>query len=51
MSSVKCNICKELIHSLYEHDFNRCSCGETFIDGGDLPRIGWKTVEPTEVIK
>lgn len=35
MSKVRCKHCGEIIESLYRHDFVECSCGKTFIDGGN----------------
>lgn len=35
MSQVRCRKCADIIESLYHHDFKKCKCGETFIDGGN----------------
>jgi len=35
MSKVKCTLCGDIIESKSQHDFKECSCGKTFIDGGD----------------
>ena len=34
-SGVQCPACKDIIFSLYPHDFRRCMCGKVFVDGGD----------------
>ena len=33
--AVRCAECKTVIISASRHDFVWCSCGETFVDGGD----------------
>lgn len=39
---VICGWCKQGIVSLYRHDFRRCFCGGTYVDGGtDYLRCGW----------
>ena len=38
---IKCLKCYDIIESLSQHDFKRCKCGSTSIDGGDVcTRIG-----------
>jgi len=38
----KCRICKDVIHSLFRHDFLTCKCGSIFVDGGnDYFRCGF----------
>lgn len=32
---IRCTVCGDIIQSMYRHDYVRCSCGETFVDGGD----------------
>ena len=32
---IRCTACGDTIQSMYRHDFVKCSCGETFVDGGD----------------
>lgn len=32
---IKCTKCGDIIQSTFRHDFVRCSCRSTFIDGGD----------------
>ena len=40
---IKCTECGDVIQSMYRHDFVRCSCGATFVDGGDAyTRCGGK---------
>ena len=31
----ECMLCKDIIQSKHQHDFVRCSCGKSFVDGGD----------------
>ena len=42
-NALKCKTCGDVIESFYRHDFKRCSCGKTFVDGGHdyLRRGGW----------
>lgn len=35
MSKVQCTECGDIIESTHRHDFKECSCGKTFIDGGN----------------
>jgi hypothetical protein len=35
MSKAQCLDCQDIIESKHRHDFVRCSCGNSFIDGGD----------------
>ena len=35
MSKVKCTLCGDIIESKYRHDYVECSCGYTFVDGGN----------------
>ena len=46
-SAIQCDECKEVIVSLYRHDFRSCGCGKIAIDGGrDYTRtIGTKFTE------
>lgn len=38
---LQCPVCNEVIVSLHRHDFCKCGCGNTFIDGGfDYTRAG-----------
>lgn len=41
IDAVKCKKCKDIIYSRARHDFRRCQCGSTFVDGGfDYVRCG-----------
>jgi len=33
-TGVSCPKCKEIIYSVYRHDYRHCSCGRCMIDGG-----------------
>lgn len=35
MGKVRCLDCGDIIESTHRHDFVTCSCGESFVDGGD----------------
>lgn len=35
MSKIRCLECDTVIESKSRHDFQRCPCGNAFIDGGD----------------
>jgi hypothetical protein len=35
MSKAKCLDCEDIIKSKHRHDFVKCKCGNSFIDGGD----------------
>jgi hypothetical protein len=35
MSRAQCLECEDVIESKHRHDFVRCSCGKSFLDGGD----------------
>ena len=50
---VICSSCGEGIYSVSRHDYHRCSCGNTTIDGGfDYLRYGWKSgCTPTALLK
>lgn len=42
VNKVRCKKCNDLIESKHEHDYQLCSCGSIFIDGGnDYQRYGW----------
>lgn len=32
--AVKCKKCKDVIYSMYRHDYHSCSCGNVAVDGG-----------------
>ena len=41
-NAAHCLRCNTVIESKYRHDFQRCPCGDTFIDGGlDYIRVGF----------
>jgi hypothetical protein len=35
MSRAQCLECEDIIESKHRHDFVRCNCGKSFLDGGD----------------
>jgi len=35
MSKAQCLDCEDIIESKHRHDFVRCECGKSFLDGGD----------------
>ena len=35
MSKAKCLDCEDIIESKHRHDFVKCKCGNSFLDGGD----------------
>ena len=35
MSKAQCLDCEDIIESKHRHDFVRCGCGNSFLDGGD----------------
>lgn len=42
-NKAQCVKCKDIIESLYRHDFKQCKCGAIFVDGGkDYLRRGGK---------
>lgn len=39
--------CNEVIESRSRHDFRRCPCGKSFVDGGnDYSRVGFEGCKP-----
>lgn len=49
---VQCGECGDRIFSNFRHDFNRCRCGATFVDGGfDYVRAGFKGAPPTNITR
>jgi hypothetical protein len=36
MSKGTCLKCGDIVESKYRHDFVRCECSESFLDGGDV---------------
>lgn len=49
----KTHCCKEVLESKHRHDFKRCKCGKSFIDGGnEYSRVGCdKGVKFPSIIK
>jgi hypothetical protein len=42
VTGVKCPFCAQVIISNWTHDFHKCRCGYTFVDGGrSYLRFGW----------
>jgi hypothetical protein len=42
---IECAVCHDRIRSKHRHDFRKCKCGETFVDGGsDYLRCGGRPV-------
>lgn len=42
----KCRLCRDIIASIYQHDYVTCKCGEIAVDGGSgfgFVRHVWKT--------
>ena len=35
MSKAQCLDCEDIIESKHRHDFVRCGCGNSFLDGGN----------------
>lgn len=35
MSKAKCLDCEDILESKHRHDFVKCKCGNSFLDGGD----------------
>jgi hypothetical protein len=35
MSKAMCILCDDVIESKHRHDFVKCKCGKSFLDGGD----------------
>jgi len=45
MSKGQCVLCGDIMESKHRHDFVRCKCGKSFLDGGDdYPRGTMTTV-------
>jgi len=42
VKGVKCGKCGDVLFSRARHDFRKCTCEETFVDGGfDYLRVGY----------
>lgn len=51
VTAVECASCLDVIYSRANHDFRRCSCGATFVDGGPgVGRYGFKGIEPRKLV-
>jgi hypothetical protein len=49
MSKGQCTSCGDVVESKHRHDFVRCKCGKSFLDGGDeYSRYGGYIVPITE---
>jgi hypothetical protein len=35
MAKAVCSLCDGIMESTHRHDFVRCPCGKSFLDGGD----------------
>ena len=46
MSKARCAVCDDVMESKHRHDFVRCACGESFLDGGDDYMRGTMTTIP-----
>lgn len=45
VTCIQCPNCKDTLYSRARHDWNICTCGDTFIDGGfEYVRIGAKDI-------
>lgn len=54
VNCVECPICKEIVYSRSHYDCRKCSCGDTYIDGGfEYTRVGFnpKNGEPKMLLK
>ena len=52
MVKYKAGCCGSIMESTSRHDFVRCRCGRSFLDGGDVyNRIGWTPPDdPPELV-
>jgi hypothetical protein len=48
MSKGQCILCGDVMESAHRHDFVRCDCGESFLDGGDDYFRGSMTTLPLQ---
>lgn len=45
--ATECHYCKDILFSRARHDLRNCTCGKTWVDGGqDFLRIGWTDRKP-----
>ena len=48
-NKAKCRLCGDIIESKHRHDWQSCSCGAIFVDGGhEYLRRGAKSFEDLE---
>lgn len=51
IQGIKC-YCGRVLFSRTRHDFRRCKCNETYVDGGfDYIRYGWKGETPPPTVE
>ena len=49
---IQCLLCKDIIVSNHRHDFVKCTCGESFVDGGyDYLRYGSVSLKNVRVLR
>jgi len=48
MSRGQCVLCGDVVESKHRHDFVRCGCGESFLDGGDDSPRGSLSMVPVD---
>lgn len=49
-NSIRCTLCLDEIESKHRHDWQQCTCGAVFVDGGlEYQRIGGMSWEDTSV--
>jgi hypothetical protein len=48
MAKAICSLCGDIMESKHRHDFVRCKCGESFLDGGDDYSRGTMTTVPLD---
>jgi hypothetical protein len=47
MSKGQCVLCGDIMESKHRHDFVRCGCGKSWLDGGD---VYWRGTMTTVMI-
>jgi len=45
---MRCTYCGDIIQSMFRHDFVKCECGKSFIDGGGAYTRAGGSLEPVE---
>lgn len=49
-NAIQCVDCKDIVESKHRHDFVRCKCGNSYVDGGlSYQRCGWKNHPPIDL--